>query len=160
MPNSTGATPPTVPSDVQVIIPLYSFTCTGVITQWKALVEGQGKQLVEFQVYEHLSTGVYSLVGVNRFMAEPLNGFLVLPVPEQDEITVCSNHMIGLFVNGSGWKIAYSSSQAIMSLYISTNNPLNPINTSTGDWNMLQGAPIIDVTLSEEPPLVYISKIQ
>ena len=113
-------------------------------------MEGDGNQLVEFQVYERLSNGNYDLVGVNRFMAKPVNGVLILPVREQHQITVHNNHVVGLFINGDLWSVVYSYSQDIAALYFPTHNPLNLIDSSAEEWNVLQGAPIINVTISKE----------
>ena len=150
MSNSSEATPPTIPCNAQVIVPLYTFTCSGVITQWSALVEGDGNQLVEFQVYERLSNGKYNLVGVNRFVDKPVNGILSLPVPERHQITVHNNHVVGLFIDGDQWSVVYSHSQDVASLYFPAHGPFNLIDSSTEDWNILEGAPIINATISKQ----------
>ena len=150
MSNSSEATPPTIPCNAQVIVPLYTFTCSGVITRWSALVEGDGNQLVEFQVYERLSNGKYNLVGVNRFVDKPVNGILSLPVPERHQITVHDNYVVGLFIDGDQWSVVYSHSQDIASLYFPAHGPLNLIDSSTEDWSILEGAPILNATISKK----------
>ena len=90
----------------QVIIPDYSFTCYGNITQWGAWVErGRNEEYtLDFQVWRRSgggqgTTGCYDLVDNNLFqMVNPDNGEIVVPVAVEDQIQVRPGDVVGFSV--------------------------------------------------------------
>ena len=91
----------------QVIIPDYSFTCYGNVTQWGAWVErgGRGEEYtLDFQVWRRSeggqgTTGCYELVDNNLFlMVNPDRGEIVVPVAVEDQIQVRPGDVVGFVV--------------------------------------------------------------
>ena len=93
----------------QVIIPDYSFTCYGNVTQWGAWVERPGNEryTLDFQVWRRSgggqgTTGCYDLVDNNLFqMVNPDNGEIVVPVAVEDQIQVRPGDVVGFSVVSS-----------------------------------------------------------
>jgi len=94
----------------QVIIPDYSFTCYGNITQWGAWVErpgGNERYTLNFQVWRRSgggqgTTGCYDLVDNNLFqMLEPEDGEIVVLVAKEDQIQVRPGDVVGFSVVSS-----------------------------------------------------------
>ena len=90
----------------QVIIPDYSFTCYGNITQWGAWVErGRNEEYtLDFQVWRRSgggqgTTGCYDLVDSNLFqMLEPDGGEIMVPVAVENQIQVRPGDVVGFSV--------------------------------------------------------------
>ena len=93
----------------QVIIPDYSFTCYGNVTQWGAWVERPGNEryTLDFQVWRRSgggqgTTGCYDMVDNNLFrMVNPDNGEIVVPVAVEDQIQVRPGDVVGFSVVSS-----------------------------------------------------------
>ncbi len=109
------------PNPVQAIITSYKFNCSGVITKWRALVEGSSIGAFEEQIYtisfqvwrpSSLSTvdtdGCYNLTGFNNFSPIPLahpdtpERGIVTGVPlESERIEFQPGDVVGFYLEGS-----------------------------------------------------------
>jgi len=94
----------------QVIIPDYSFTCYGNVTQWGAWVDrggGNEEYTLDFQVWRRSeegqgTTGCYELVDNNLFLAvNPDGGEIIVPVAVEDQIQVRPGDVVGFSVVSS-----------------------------------------------------------
>ena len=109
------------PNPVQAIITSYKFNCSGVITEWRALVEGSSighfeeqTYTISFQVWRPNSLspvdtdGCYNLAGFNHFSPIPLahpdttERGIVTGVPlESERIEVQPGDVVGFYLEGS-----------------------------------------------------------
>ena len=105
------------PSDdkLQAIVPAFSFTCTGRVTEWKACVEQGGgvqRYYIQFQVWRSTGLqGCYRLVGSNApplgaggavdidLLLQPSDHCLVLPVAENEQIEFQPGDVIGYYAD-------------------------------------------------------------
>ena len=106
---------------IQAIITSYQFNCSGVITEWRALVEGSGgghfgeqPYTISFQVWRPNSPspvdtdGCYNLTGFNHFSPIPLahpgtaDRGIVTGVPlESERIEVQPGDVVGFYLLSS-----------------------------------------------------------
>ena len=104
---------------IQAIITSYSFNCCGVITEWRAFVEGSGgghfddqPYTISFQVWRPNSPSpvdnCYSMTGVNYFPSIPLadpnsadRGIVTGTVPEGERIEVQPGDVVGFYLESS-----------------------------------------------------------
>ena len=106
---------------VQAIITSYWFNCCGMVTEWRAFVEGSGgghfdnqPYTISFQVWRPSSPspvdndGCYSMVGMNHFSSIPLaddmsneRGMVNGTVPESERIEVQPGDVVGYYLDSS-----------------------------------------------------------
>jgi len=87
----------------QIIVPGLTFTCDGVVTQWRGVVrieDESNPQPIELQVWRPTGDRTFILVGSNLLpLMEDSQGVSLLdyPVPEDDQIEVEPGDIIGAF---------------------------------------------------------------
>ena len=101
---------------IQAIITSYRFNCCGVITEWRAFVEGSGLEYdqvytISFQVWRPNSLspvdtdGCYNRVGVNFFpfnrLADPDKVIINGTVTESVKIEVQPGDVVGFYLESS-----------------------------------------------------------
>ena len=158
----------------QAIIPSYRFTCCGEIRGWGADVHRGGggdneRYTLNFQVWRPSPTvgqtdsGVYSLVGNNRFTSIPLSGGVagsLLPSPS-DYIQFRPGDVLGIYVEEArddtdrGVAVLTTDSNTNeLVWYASTSQTVAgcPISVgSAGDLStMLSAAPVISIATGKQ----------
>ncbi len=116
-----GGVPQFKDNPIQAIITSYRFDCCGVVTEWRALVEGSGSgyfaeqpYTISFQVWRPNSTspvdtdGCYTRQGINHFpaisLADPdaADRGIVTGVPlESERIEVQPGDVVGFYLESS-----------------------------------------------------------
>ena len=154
----------------QAIIPSYQFTCCGEIRAWRMDVEPGGDRddeeyTLDFQVWrpsptmDQMGSGVYSLVGNNRFTSISLSDGVaassLLPSPS-NYIQFRPGDVLGFYVedardNNNGVAVVTTNSYTRESVWHASATSQNvgyPISVgSAGDLNtMLRGAPVISIS--------------
>ena len=89
------------------IIPDYTFSCCGRVTQWGACVEDGGTYEIVFSVYrpsdDPTLSDCYSLVGMNVILnGTATDGCITLNVSVSDQISVEPGDVVGFFHSGGG----------------------------------------------------------
>lgn len=154
--------------EVQALIPAYTFSCYGNVTEWRAHVRPGGglhRYHIEFQVWRPSTiNGCYALVGVNSdLQAKPAQRQVRLIVAENQQIKVQPGDVVGfysnhLLVNGSG-SIQLDKSVSTVSVWY-RNGDLTFTNTedcrlSSGEDHFIDrstaAAPVITATVGEGP---------
>ncbi len=110
-----GGEPRFEANPIQAIITSYQFDCCGVVTEWRALVEGSGgahfreqPYTISFQVWRPNSPspvdtdGCYTMQGTNHFSPIPLADRIVTGVPlESERIEVQPGDVVGFYLESS-----------------------------------------------------------
>ena len=105
---------------VQAIITSYKFNCFGVITEWRAFVEGSGgghvdsqPYTISFQVWRPINSlfnndTFYNMIGMNYFSPIPLadedstdRGLVTGRVPETERIEIHPGDVVGYYLESS-----------------------------------------------------------
>ena len=104
---------------IQAIITSYRFDCYGVVTEWRAIVQGSGSSFVDtytmsFQVWRPNSPspvdtdGCYTMQGTNHFPSIPLSdpntadiGIVTGIPPESERIEVQPGDVVGFYLENS-----------------------------------------------------------
>ncbi len=117
-PEDTGNGNRLNPNPIQAIISSYQFNCCGVVTEWRAHVEGSGGRHVDEQPYtisfqvwrpnspSPMSTdGCYTIQGANSFSPIPLaddgsddRGIVTGVPPESERIEVQPGDVVGFYL--------------------------------------------------------------
>ncbi len=128
-----GGEPRFVANPIQAIITSYRFNCCGVVTEWRALVEGSGgahfkeqPYTISFQVWRPNSPspldndGCYTMQGTNDFPSIPLadpdtddRGIVTGVPPVNERIEVQPGDVVGFYLESrSGDGIQFAKDEA------------------------------------------------